>query len=170
MRKVIEERKVGPETAYFKAYAYARSNLVNGSGNLSLLRGIPHAKQEWSLSCEANSMRDLVNYYRLGNGKEAANESSFVFLLPSDPSPPKYQNGVRIWADPTKTFVGRIDGKQSSNPKKLTGYGIHADGILPYVKRELKQYGLNAEKRPFDSDAIRDSLAAGHPVVFWYVL
>lgn len=170
MRKVIEERKVGPETAYFKAYAYARSNLVSGSGNLSLLRGIPHAKQEWSLSCEANSMRDLVNYYRLGNGESIAAESSFVFLLPADPAPPKYQNGARIWADPEKTFVGRIDGRQSSNPNKLTGYGIHADGILPYVKRELKKYGLDAKKKPFESDSIRDSLAAGHPVFFWYVL
>lgn len=92
MRKVIEERKIGPETAYFKAYAYARSKLVNGSGNLSLLRGIPHSKQEWSLSCEANSMRDLVNYYRLGNNESIASESAFVFLLPADPAPPKYQN------------------------------------------------------------------------------
>lgn len=169
MRKTIEDKGIGSGTAYFKAYAYARSNLVNGSGSLSLLRGIPHEKQEWSLSCEANSMRDLVNYYRLGNGETAAEESSFVFILPSDPSPPKYENGVRVWADPAKTFVGRIDGRQSSNPQKLTGYGIHADGILPYVKRELKQYGLNAEKRAFDSNSIRDSLAAGNPVVFWYV-
>lgn len=115
-------------------------------------------------------MRDLVNYYRLGNGEKAAEESSFVFLLPSDPSPPKYENGIRVWADPAKTFVGRIDGRQSANPQKLTGYGIHADGILPYVKRELKQYGLNVEKKPFDSDSIRNSLAEGNPVLFWYVM
>lgn len=170
MRQTIEERKIGSETAYFKAYAYARSNLMNGSGNLSLLRGIPHSKQEWSLSCEANSMRDVVNYYRLGNGESPADESSFVFLLPSDPTPPKYQNGIRIWADPAKTFVGRIDGKQSSNPNKLTGYGIHADGVLPYLRRELKQYGLKADKSAFDSDSIRDSLASGNPVFFWYVI
>lgn len=170
MRQQIIDRKIGPETDYFKAYAFARSGLVKTSGNLSLLRPIPHAKQVWNLSCEANSMRDIVNYYRLGNREAPAEESAFVFLLPSDPNPPKYQNGVRIWADPEKTFVGRIDGKQSSNPQKLTGYGIHADGVLPYLRKELKRYGLKAEKRTFDSDAIRDSLAAGHPVFFWYVI
>lgn len=56
--------------------------------------------------------------------------------------------------------MGRIDGKQSANPQKLTGYGIHADGILPYLRRELKLYGMKAEKRGFDSDSIRNSLAA----------
>lgn len=170
MRQEIIDRKIGPETAYFKAYAFARSGLTKTSGNLSLLRRIPHSKQEWNLSCEANSMRDLVNYYRLGNNESAAEESAFVFLLPSDPNPPKYENGVRIWADPEKTFVGRIDGRQSANPQKLTGYGIHADGVLPYLRKELKRYGLQAEKRAFDSDSIRDSLAAGHPVFFWYVI
>lgn len=31
MRNVIEDRKIGPETRYFKAYAFARSRLVSGS-------------------------------------------------------------------------------------------------------------------------------------------
>ena len=115
-------------------------------------------------------MRDLINYYRLGNGESVVPESTFVFLLPSDSSLPRYQNGTRIWGDPDRAFVGKIDGRQSANPAKLTGYGIHAEGILPYVKRELKKYGLTAQKKPFDSDSIRDSLAAGHPVFFWYVL
>lgn len=67
MRGTAEELNVSPNTRYFRAYAFARAELVNGGGNLSLLREIPHEKQIWSLSCEANSMRDVVNYYRIGN-------------------------------------------------------------------------------------------------------
>ena len=67
MRETAEELSVSPKTRYFEAYAFARAELVNGGGNLSLLREIPHEKQIWSLSCEANSMRDVVNYYRIGN-------------------------------------------------------------------------------------------------------
>lgn len=170
MRKNIEEKRIGPNTPYFQAFAFARRELVNRSGNLSLATKIPHEKQRWNLSCEANSLRDLLNYYRIGKGEAPVEESSFVFLLPADASAPKYENGVRIWADPDKTFVGRVDGRQSANPSKLTGYGIHASGVLPYLKNELKRYGLEAQKRGFDSDAIRNSLAMGNPVVFWYVL
>ena len=170
MRKTVEERKIGPDTRYFRAYANARAQLANRGNSFSLVRRIPHAKQGWSLSCEANSMRDLVNFYRLGRGESAAPESSFVFVLPADPDPPEYRDGIRYWADPAKTFVGRVDGKQSINPQKLTGYGIHADGILPAIRTELKRYGYGASKRGFESDAIRDSLIAGHPVMFWYVL
>lgn len=170
MKKIIEARKIGPNTRYFRAYANALAQIASRNGSLSLVRSIPHAKQGWSLSCEANSMRDLVNFYRLGRGEEAAPESSFVFVLPADPKPPEYRDGIRYWADPDKTFVGRVDGKQSVNPQKLTGYGIHADGILPAVRTELKRYGYAAAKGTFDSNAIRDSLAAGHPVMFWYVM
>lgn len=93
-----------------------------------------------------------------------------MFMLPADASLPKYENGTRIWGDPNRSFVGRMNGRQSSNPTKLTGYGIHADGVLPYLRRELKKYGVEAEKGPFDQNRILRSLSEGNPVFFWYVL
>lgn len=65
MRNIIEGRKIGPETRYFQAYAFARAELKERNGTILLKTPIPHEKQQWSLSCEANSMRDIVNYYRL---------------------------------------------------------------------------------------------------------
>ncbi len=68
MRNVIDERQIGPETRYFRAYAVARSELKERRGTIRLKTEIPHEKQQWSLSCEANSMRDFVNYYRISQG------------------------------------------------------------------------------------------------------
>lgn len=69
MRDAIEERKIGPETRYAKAYAFARAELKERNGRVFLQTRIPHEKQQWSLSCEANSMRDFVNHYRIANGE-----------------------------------------------------------------------------------------------------
>lgn len=170
MRTRILEEKIGSSTPYFKAYALLRKKLLAFSGEVRIPVAIPHEKQRWNLSCEANSLRDLVNSYRIPKKEVPLDEGALVFLLPSSPEPPRNENGIRIWADPSKEFVGKIDGRQSSNPSKLTGYGIHADGALPYVRRELKKYGIRLEKGAFDSNAITESLLAGHGVVFWYVL
>lgn len=91
-------------------------------------------------------------------------------MIPSDPTPLRHENGVRIWGNPNRAFVGKMNGRQSSNPNKLTGYGIHADGLLPYLRRELKKYGLQAEKGTFEQNRILRSLSEGNPVFFWYVL
>ncbi len=69
MRWAIEERKIGPETRYAKAYAVARAELKERNGTVFLKNAIPHEKQQWSLSCEANSMRDFVNHYRIADGQ-----------------------------------------------------------------------------------------------------
>ncbi len=170
MRKTIERELVGPQTRYFAAYAYARKRFLNFDGKLSVPGNIPHTKQAYPLSCESNSLRDLLNSYRLRKGESPIAEEAVVLLLPSFPELPEYRGGARVWSDPEKGFVGRIDGRQSSNPKKLTGYGIHADGTLPYVRRELKRYGLKIDKGTFDAASIVKSLAKGNPVVFWYAM
>lgn len=170
MRKTIETEYVGTQTRYFQAYAYARKRFRTYDGAVAIAEAVPHRKQVFSLSCESNSIRDLFNAYRLKKGESPIAEEAVVFLLPSYPKPPEYRGGTRIWADPEKEFVGLIGGKQSSNPDRLTGYGIHAEGALPYVRRELKRYGVAVEKGGFDGDAILRSLAAGNPVVFWYAL
>lgn len=75
-----------------------------------------------------------------------------------------------VWGDPDQHFVGRIDGRQSSNRAAFTGYGIHPDGIAPIIDNILTVQNLTIKKDAFESRKVLDSLAKKNPVMFWYLL
>ena len=172
MRSEIIKEQLGPNTRYFRAYALAKLRNTVASRFLSV-GNIPHAKQKYALSCEANSLTDLVNYYRTRSGKNPIDEETFILMLPSYKEIPKVEKvagrSIRIWGDPDKEFVGSIYGVQSANPNKFSGYGIHADGILPLAKRALRSSEISINKGDFDEGKILESLYKGNPVMFWYV-
>lgn len=83
-------------------------------------------------------------------------------MLPTNSSTPKLEKvgakNIRIWGDPEIEFVGNITGVQSSNPNKLTGYGVHAEGILPLAKQTLASLGLTPKVASFTEEDILSSL------------
>lgn len=172
MKSEILRESIGKNTRFFRAYALAKMRNTVGSRFLSV-GDIKHSKQKYPLSCEINSLTDLVNYYRAHSGKEKITEDILLLALPIDTKPLSIVKSggksTRIWGDPNIKFVGSISGIQSANPNKMTGYGILADGILPLAKEILKSSGLTLTKGSFDQAEILASLYKGNPVMFWYV-
>ncbi len=130
MRRTITSESLGQETRYTRAYLTAvdlfRDRLTT---RIYLRDTLKHSKQKESLSCEANSISNLFNYYRDKTKSPRISETEVFRIMPKDEKLPESidtdSGAVRIWGDPDTHFVGRVEGKQSSNPNKLTGYGIH---------------------------------------------
>jgi hypothetical protein len=154
------------------------------SKRVYLRNTLKHEKQFASLSCEANSMSHFYNFYAtLANGgvksksppkfSEISEQAAFD-LLPKNNKVPEYrqQDGktIRIWGDPEKEFVGEVTGKQSITLSKLTGYGIHAAGILPTLDKELTKIGYRASLNDFSELRVGWNILRGEPLYFWYVL
>ncbi len=100
--------------------------------------------QHYPLSCEMRSATDVARYWGI-----PAHEETLLALLPRSD-------------DPNAGFVGRLTAPPGSLPPQ--GYGVYAPPVA-YVLRHL---GLNAEAhRDFTLAALREEIAAGHPVIVW---
>ena len=162
-------------------------NKPPASNRVYLRNTLKHEKQFASLSCEANSMSHFYNFYvTQANGgvpkvrsnlppkySEITEQAAFE-LLPKNSKVPEYrqQDGktLRIWGDPEREFVGDVTGRQSIATNKLTGYGIHAAGILPPLQNELKKIGYSASIDEFSELRVTWNILQGDPLYFWYVL
>lgn len=169
MREKIYSEKISPNSFYFKAYLAMREKLSNLEWKLRLTVRFTHTLQSRKLSCEANTSTDLINYYRSNGNLNTIHEEDFIRFLPVQEGGLGRSDSDFVWWDPNKYFVGSLDGKQSSNPNIFSGYGIYADGIAPVINRFLQAQNLQVRKGVFDEQKILDSLASGHPVMFWYL-
>ncbi len=104
---------------------------------------VPFHHQEHSLSCEAAALRMLLLY----NGIDEP-ENWILQKMPFGP----------VGADPSKVFVGDIDGSQPT-----TGYGIHWDGLAEVAKA----YGTSEAFSDKYLYYLIDRLHDGHPVIIW---
>lgn len=132
-----------------------------------------HYKQIKALSCEANTAKDLINYYRSQKGEQIIHEQEVIDNLPTE--------NLRIWrltwkhknkfyrSDPDKVFVWKINGRQSSKRSKFTGYGIHPKWIKPVLEKYLKNYWVTIKESERDETKVINSLKNGHPVMMRYV-
>ncbi|MDD2745206.1 MAG: hypothetical protein PHU93_01590, partial [Candidatus Gracilibacteria bacterium] len=53
---------------------------------------------------------------------------------------------------------------------RLSGYGIHANGVMPVLYKQLAPLGYTPELQNFNEMNIVLSIKTNHPVLFWYVL
>ncbi len=145
MRRSIVSEGLSMQSRYTRAYLSARMIFTPGAyqPRTYLRNTLKHEKQFASLSCEANSMSHFYNFYAEGANALAnkartpgfvpyptLSERAAFELFPKNESLPTYQSQdgrqTRVWGDPDKEFVGKVEGKQSISPGSLTGYGIHA--------------------------------------------
>ena len=82
MRQIIWNEKISPHSYYFQAYLFMRYSLSLKMGRIHLSIPFQHALQTESLSCEANSATDLINYYRRERGVSPITEEDFLSILP----------------------------------------------------------------------------------------
>lgn len=176
MRRVIIRENLSAETKYTKAYLTAQMLFGKKSlGNrIGIKKGFQHKKQISGLSCEANSTAHLYNYYANSTGTSKVTEDQVFQWFPLDERPPEYQRTkagyLRTWGDPEKTFVGKVNGIQSIDQNQLSGYGIHAHGVMPVLHKQLLPLGYAPKLQNFNEMNIVLSVKTNHPVLFWYVL
>jgi hypothetical protein len=186
MRRSIIAEWLSNESRFTRAYLSAKMLFAKtpSASRVYLRNTLKHEKQFASLSCEANSMSHFYNFYvTLANGgvkskappkfSEITEQAAFD-LLPKNTKAPEYvqQDGktLRIWGDPEREFVGEVTGKQSASSSKLTGYGIHAAGVLPTLNQELQKIGYKASISEFSELRVSWNILRGEPLYFWYVL
>lgn len=121
-----------------------------------------HTKQEHTLSCEANSIKDLLNYYLGPTEGISLEEKDILAVLPFDTARLESYNGKKYWGDPEVGFVGSVTWPE--------GRWVYPKPLLPIVDSYLFPLGYKSyEQNTLSEDAIVSSLIAGHPFVFWYV-
>lgn len=130
-------------------YARQLSAGIIGQPKPTFELAVKFHKQEHSLSCEAATLKMVLDFYGLN-----VSESEIIKKMPFDPTPKN--NGV--WGDPDKGFVGNIDGRMPS-----TGYGIH---WKPLAETARNWRGAEIIEGGLAGDLTRH-LLAGRPVIVW---
>jgi hypothetical protein len=177
MRRTIITEKLSKSTLYTRAYLTAHWMFANKpiSERVLLKNTLKHETQKQGLSCEANSYAHFYNYYAVIEKQPLTSELAVLEKFPKDPTPLKLikkpQGGFeKIWWDPNTHFVGSVEWNQSENSNRLTGYGIHATGVLSPLNADLGKIGYTAYETEFSEFEITWNLLSNHPLYFWYVL
>lgn len=105
--------------------------------------------QEHSLSCEAAALQMVLNFHGV-----PVSESQLISKLPFDSTPRRND----VWGDPTKGFVGNIDGVMMSN-----GYGVHWQPIAAIAAHWKKSEVV----RLAEPTQVVKHLQAGRPIIMW---
>jgi len=81
----IVKQNISPDSDYMKwfLYWYANHKNILTKTTITLKNNLYHEKQKYSLSCEANSTRDLINYYNLQNNKSIISEDEILSAISS---------------------------------------------------------------------------------------
>jgi len=171
---VILRYDISQETPYFKGFAYMVFYKSTFKEKTILLNtDIWHEMQVKSLSCEANTVKDLINFYNNQYWLESVSEDTIINQIPFDKSILKKQDlGFGYdwyWWDPDEVFVWNIAWAQSSNGNKFSGYWIHARPLVPLLEKYLSQLWFEVKSGEFDEKLVIESLENWNPVVFWYV-
>lgn len=167
----IKSEKLSPDSDYVKWFFgwYAINKKILSSTSVFVTSVINHTKQEYSLSCEANSTKTLINYY-LNEKWINIDENYILSQLPSYTwAISKDNSWALFWADPNEVFVWDITGKQSSNHNRFNWYWVYATPLVKIINSTIEKYNLKAKKTNFSEDIIFDSIIKWHPVVFWYL-
>jgi len=112
---------------------------------------VPFHRQEHTLSCEVASLKSALAYRGIN-----VFESELIKYQPISP-PLLYKNGV--WGDPSKGYVGDIDGSQPG----MTGYGIYWDPIAKLANRYISAKAF----RGGDWRQITEYLVKDRVVIIW---
>jgi uncharacterized protein YvpB len=112
---------------------------------------VPFHRQEHALSCEVASLKSALQY----KGVDVA-ESKLISLMPQS-YPMQYKDG--IWGDPSKGYVGDIDGSQPL----MTGYGVYWDPI----KDLAAKYRPAQSFRAAEWHDIAEHLLQDNAVIIW---
>ncbi|MDD4995702.1 MAG: C39 family peptidase [Patescibacteria group bacterium] len=120
-------------------------------GAQGFLVDIPLYKQEHRLSCEVASLRSALAYKGVN-----VSESELIKLQPVS-GPARYSRGV--WGDPSKGYVGNINGSQP----RMTGYGIYWEPVAKMANKYRPAIAIRKAKWP----DITSNLKAGNAVIVW---
>lgn len=112
---------------------------------------VPFHRQEHSLSCEVASLRSALLYKGV-----SVTESELIKYQPVS-YPIEYKNGV--WGDPSKGYVGDIDGSQP----RFTGYGVYWKPIAELAKR----YRPAESFRHVEWSFIKQEILSDNAVIIW---
>lgn len=122
----------------------------------AFLFNVPFHRQEHALSCEVASLRSAL----LGIGVDVS-EWDLWLGLPKDYTPKQRTVGGTVWGDPSKGFVGNVNGRMPS-----TGYGVFIEPLTVVAN----DYASTTRIRVDDPKAIDAALSKGYPIIVWSVL
>lgn len=122
-----------------------------GQANDSFEINAPMHHQEHNLSCEVASLRSALLYRGIG-----VSEAELIRQQPVS-KPLEFKNGV--WGDPSKGYVGDIDGSQP----RLTGYGIYWQPIAELARKYRPAESFRHVDWPF----IKTNVLSGNPTIVW---
>lgn len=169
--KIVSE-KISPNSDYVKwfQYWYAKYIFFLTKNTISLQNNLIHTKQKYALSCEANSIKDVFNYYYLQKNTQEISEDSFLSILSYNTwAITRDENWKLIWSDPDHEFVWSFSWKQSVNPNNFSGYWVYANPIIKSTQYLFSNYWLKLKKTEFSEKEIINSIANNNPVMFWYL-
>ncbi|EKE29646.1 MAG: hypothetical protein ACD_2C00131G0016 [uncultured bacterium (gcode 4)] len=168
----ISSQKISPWSDYMKwfLYWYATYKKALWSNSLILNTDFSHSKQAYALSCEANSAKDLINYYNSKHSVPLVSEDVILGALPAFTwALSKDGTGSNIWEDPSLMFVWSVYWKQSSNLNNFTWYWVYAAPIVNAINPHLATKKLQATRVSVNEKAIMESVINENPVMFWYL-
>lgn len=169
--KALKEN-ISPNSDYIKwlLFWYAKYKSALWRDLVAVSNTFPHSKQSYSLSCEVNSAKDIINFLSKDDFWKNINEDTLFTMLPSYSwALQKLWDKDFQWGDPDEVFVGSIDGKQSYNTDNFTGYWVYAKPLVPILSSILKPSKLKPEIKEFNENDILESINAKKPVMFWYL-
>lgn len=130
-------------------YSRELSGSVAGSSKLTKELPLKFHRQEHSLSCEAATLKMVLNYHGVD-----VSESEVISKLPFDSTP----RSGDIWGDPNLGFVGNIDGKMM-----IDGYGVYW-GPIALSAGNWKKVKI------IKNGAVKDlveHISRGRPIIVW---
>lgn len=168
--KILREN-ISPSSDYMKWFFawYAKYTKILSSDYLLIDNWIKHTKQAYSLSCEANSAKDLANYINNKYTQREIIEDDILNTLPSYTWwLMRTESWELLWQDPNKLFIWDIKWRQSSNPNKFSWYWVYADPIIQALKIHTNSQ-VSFIKTTVSEDKIISSIINEKPLMFWYL-
>lgn len=125
-----------------------------GPGGANVMIPIVFDAQDHALSCEVATLKMVLAYRGV-----QVQESELIKRVGFDRTPHTYQGGRELWGDPSKAFVGNIDGRMMDD-----GYGVYWQPI----ERVAKLYRKEAQgfERRTDWHLVQE-LQEGNPIIVW---
>lgn len=111
---------------------------------------VPYYQQEYEKSCEAASLRMVLEYYGI-----KTNDWDILQAIGYNPRGRDFAKN--IWDDPTEMFVGYVE-------KGKPGYGTYAEPIV----KATKSFGREANAyKNISARFLAEQISNGHPVIAW---
>lgn len=120
-----------------------------------ILIPIEFKKQEHAVTCETASLRMALSFLGVD-----VSEDELLSKLDFDTKDPVTTD--KVWGDPSKGFVGNIDGSIFLG----TGYGVYEQPIA----RLAFNYRQSAIMQKTDLEQVLQTTKEGHPVIVWGLL